>query len=163
MQQQPTHDPRPPYQKAADALRAEMKAGKIKPGEVVPSYRELQERFGIANMTARSALRVLRDEGLIYTVQGRGTFRTDFTPLEWNTSPYGPADPPAPHSQEAGQAEQPSSRTWPPEDQAADAVTESLAAIRDQLRAMSAEMHGLRQEVADLREQVQRVEQKSAP
>ncbi|WP_254645317.1 GntR family transcriptional regulator [Streptomyces malaysiensis] len=31
-----THDARPPYQQAADALRSEIKAGKLKPGEQPP-------------------------------------------------------------------------------------------------------------------------------
>ncbi|MEK8144127.1 GntR family transcriptional regulator [Streptomyces sp. M10(2022)] len=58
-----------------------MRAGRLKPGEQLPSHRELQERFDIANMTARSALRVLRDEGLIYTVQGAAaTLPTQSTP-----------------------------------------------------------------------------------
>jgi GntR family transcriptional regulator len=34
----------------------------------------LEKRFEIAPMTLRNAMRVLREEGLIYTVQGRGTF-----------------------------------------------------------------------------------------
>lgn len=70
-------DRRPPYQHAADELRRDILQGRIKPGEQMPSIRELQERFGVANMTARSALNVLRDEGLIYTIHGRGSFVAD--------------------------------------------------------------------------------------
>lgn len=62
----------PPYQHAADELRRDILQGRIKPGEQMPAIRELQERFGVANMTMRSALNVLRDEGLIYTIHGRG-------------------------------------------------------------------------------------------
>jgi GntR family transcriptional regulator len=39
-------DRRPPYQHAADELRRDILKGRIKPGEQMPSIRELQERFG---------------------------------------------------------------------------------------------------------------------
>jgi len=69
----------PPYQQAASILRSEIMAGRFTPGQRLPAYRELQERFGIANMTARSAIAVLRTEGRVRTVQGRGTFVVDPT------------------------------------------------------------------------------------
>ncbi len=74
MTTRPSSDNRPPYRRVADVLREEIRTGALAPGQQLPSHRELQERFEIANMTARSALRVLRDEGLIYTEQGRGSF-----------------------------------------------------------------------------------------
>ncbi|WP_327163929.1 GntR family transcriptional regulator [Streptomyces zaomyceticus] len=74
MTKRPSSDTRPPYRRMADVLRDEIERGVLKPGQQLPSHRELQERFEVANMTARSALRVLRDEGLIHTVQGRGSF-----------------------------------------------------------------------------------------
>ncbi|WP_438292707.1 GntR family transcriptional regulator [Streptomyces sp. HUAS TT7] len=67
-------DTRPPYIQTADALRKRIKDRDLRPGSKLPSARELQEEFGIANSTAQNALRVLRDEGLIYSVQGRGVF-----------------------------------------------------------------------------------------
>lgn len=97
-------DRRPPYQHAADELRRDIKQGRFKPGEQMPSVRELQERFGVANMTARSALNVLRDEGLIYTIHGRGSFvadvadRTgeftiDYNPPAWYLAKKGKGEP----------------------------------------------------------------------
>ncbi|MEU5214700.1 GntR family transcriptional regulator [Streptomyces sp. NPDC020807] len=74
MTKRPSSDTRPPYRRVADVLRDEILRGDLKPGQQLPSHRELQERFEVANMTARSALRVLRDEGLIHTVQGRGSY-----------------------------------------------------------------------------------------
>ncbi|MGW0960190.1 GntR family transcriptional regulator [Streptomyces gelaticus] len=74
MTKRPSSDTRPPYRRVADVLRDEIERGVLQPGQQLPSHRELQERFEVANMTARSALRVLRDEGLIHTVQGRGSF-----------------------------------------------------------------------------------------
>ncbi|MBW1599728.1 GntR family transcriptional regulator [Streptomyces sp. JJ38] len=125
------HDPRPPYQQAADAIRREIQTGRLKPGQQLPSHRELQERFGVANMTARSALRVLRDEGLIYTVQGRGSFVADKS------------------QQDAGVAEE-AAATEPIQ---AAAVLEALQALSEQIRTMNAEVQQLRGEVDELKSQ----------
>ncbi|MFJ3220772.1 GntR family transcriptional regulator [Kitasatospora sp. NPDC086801] len=75
-------DPRPPYVQTADALRKEIQDGRLPPGGKLPSARELQDRFGIANSTAQNALRQLKDEGLIYSVQGRGVFVRTPSPRE---------------------------------------------------------------------------------
>lgn len=40
----------------------------------MPSEAAIQSEFGVARTTARRAFHILRDEGLIYTVQGEGTF-----------------------------------------------------------------------------------------
>jgi GntR family transcriptional regulator len=58
----------------ADALRAEIASGTLAPGDKLPSIRNLAERFGVAPMTAQSAIDALRSEGLIYASPGRGTF-----------------------------------------------------------------------------------------
>ncbi|MFB6909157.1 GntR family transcriptional regulator [Streptomyces bacillaris] len=65
---------RAPYMTVLDALAAEIKAGKIKPGEKIPSEAELVQRFGVARMTARRAVGVLRERGLVRTEWGKGTF-----------------------------------------------------------------------------------------
>ncbi|GAA3042449.1 hypothetical protein GCM10020229_79260 [Kitasatospora albolonga] len=67
-------DPRPPYQQAADVLRKDIEEGRLKAGEKLPSARELQARFGLASATIQSALKVLKDERLIYSVQSRGSY-----------------------------------------------------------------------------------------
>ena len=67
-------DSRAPYLQVADDLRQAIRAGSIQPGDKLPSTRELMDRYGIANMTVQAALRVLRDEGLIYSQPGRGSF-----------------------------------------------------------------------------------------
>ncbi|MFE3329803.1 GntR family transcriptional regulator [Streptomyces sp. NPDC059176] len=78
----PSDDPRPPYVQTADALRKQIQDGRLAPGAKLPSARELQEQFGIANSTAQNALRLLKDEGLIYSVQGRGVFVRQLSPRE---------------------------------------------------------------------------------
>jgi DNA-binding transcriptional regulator YhcF (GntR family) len=67
-------DPRPPYLQVADQLRDQIAAGDLQPGEQLPSNRELAEMFDIAPMTAQSAIRVLKERGLVVTQQGRGAF-----------------------------------------------------------------------------------------
>jgi GntR family transcriptional regulator len=48
--------------------------GALKPGDPLPSERELAERFDVARMTVRAEITRLAAEGLVERVQGRGTF-----------------------------------------------------------------------------------------
>lgn len=66
--------PEPPYRQIAADLAAEIQRGDLAPGRPVPSEKELGERYGVARNTVRSALAVLREQGLVYTVPGRGTY-----------------------------------------------------------------------------------------
>ncbi|MFJ2215397.1 GntR family transcriptional regulator [Streptomyces sp. NPDC101062] len=70
-------DPRPVYLQVAAALRNGIGSGKYRPGSRLPSGRQLAKEFGIALMTAQSALRVLREEGVVTSHQGRGVFVRD--------------------------------------------------------------------------------------
>lgn len=67
-------DPRPPYLQLAAELRDAIKAGDYEPGDRLPSTRRLAEANGISPMTVQHALRVLKDEGLVVSHQGRGAF-----------------------------------------------------------------------------------------
>jgi DNA-binding GntR family transcriptional regulator len=64
-----------PYLQVADYLRAQIQAGKI--GPRVPSALKLAEDTGASVATVKRAFRVLHDEGVIYSVNGRGTFVTE--------------------------------------------------------------------------------------
>lgn len=75
-------DSRPTYLQVADVLRAEIRSGQLPVGERVPSVRDLSDRFEIAPVTTQSALRVLRDEGLIVSRSTRGYFVRDELPAE---------------------------------------------------------------------------------
>ena len=79
-QPQNPYTPHAPYMTVLDALAAEIKAGKLKPGEKIPSDAELVQRFGVARMTARRAVAVLRERGLVRTEWGRGTYVVDPEP-----------------------------------------------------------------------------------
>lgn len=61
-----------PYVQLAAQLRTRIKSGEIR--SVLPSIMELTEETGLSINTVRRAIRVLIDEGLVYTVPGRGTF-----------------------------------------------------------------------------------------
>lgn len=65
------------HEQAADTLRADIAAGRLKTGDRLPSIRELTGRFGMASETIRKALAVLADEGLIQSNSTRGYFVTD--------------------------------------------------------------------------------------
>lgn len=54
-------------------MRESIENGQLNPGSAL-SERALCDRFGVSRMTARQALRALRDEGLLYSERGRGTF-----------------------------------------------------------------------------------------
>lgn len=65
-------DPRPPYLQIASALRQAIQDGRYEAGELLPSARVLSEQYGVAIMTVRSAIRLLREEGLVQSWQGKG-------------------------------------------------------------------------------------------
>ena len=65
----------PPYRQIAAWLRARIEAGEFRPGEdPLPSEKDLIQLFGVARDTARRAVQVLRDEGLVVTIPQRGTY-----------------------------------------------------------------------------------------
>jgi GntR family transcriptional regulator len=74
-------DGRPAYQRIADELRAAITAGSIRPGDRIPSERELARRYGTTHMTVRQAVGLLKDEGLVVTRQGLGSFVGSRPPL----------------------------------------------------------------------------------
>jgi DNA-binding GntR family transcriptional regulator len=62
----------PVYQQVAAFLRARIEAGELT--RRVPSVKTITQEYGIAGGTAEKALGVLRTEGLIRPVIGRGYF-----------------------------------------------------------------------------------------
>lgn len=65
--------PAPYYRQLADALRADIKAGRYAPGEPIPALTTLQQESGLDPKTVRQAIRVLADEGLVVVAKGRRT------------------------------------------------------------------------------------------
>ena len=46
----------------------------LKPGDKIPTEKELYEMFGVGRSTVREALRMLQAKGLVEIIQGRGAF-----------------------------------------------------------------------------------------
>ncbi len=62
------------YETIADALRDEIHAGRLRPGDRLPAEAALVERFRVSLPTVRQALGVLQAEGLVDKSHGRGNF-----------------------------------------------------------------------------------------
>ncbi|MFD5415357.1 GntR family transcriptional regulator [Streptomyces nojiriensis] len=71
----------PKYQRIADALRAAIQAGEYGPGDRLPGENDLMAAYEVARMTARQALGVLQNEGLVEARKGAGVFVRAFRPL----------------------------------------------------------------------------------
>ncbi|WP_107426773.1 GntR family transcriptional regulator [Streptomyces sp. CB02460] len=67
-------DSRPPYLQAAEALRGAILNGEFGPGERLPSANVLGDRFGVSSSTVQNALRVLKQEGMVHSQLGRGSY-----------------------------------------------------------------------------------------
>jgi GntR family transcriptional regulator len=67
-------DPRPPYLQIADDLRKQIKAGRYKPGDRLPSNKAMAADYNTSTETVRRALRVLTDDLLIGAHSTLGTF-----------------------------------------------------------------------------------------
>ncbi|MFJ2005979.1 GntR family transcriptional regulator [Streptomyces chartreusis] len=72
-----TGGPKPKAVQVADALREDIK--RMKPGDKLPSQRELIDRFGYASQTIQNGLAVLRSEGLVVSAGNLGNFVGDGT------------------------------------------------------------------------------------
>jgi DNA-binding GntR family transcriptional regulator len=72
-----SEDPRP-YMRIAAGLRAEITAGKLKPGNPAPAIREISGRHGeCTRQTVSKALRLLLNEGLLIRYPGMGYYVAD--------------------------------------------------------------------------------------
>ena len=70
----------PEYRQLAAILRRRIRDGRIPPGAVLPSEQQLRDEFGISRNTSRRAIALLRGEGLVVTVAGRGSYAADPLP-----------------------------------------------------------------------------------
>jgi GntR family transcriptional regulator len=62
----------PPWRQLAAILREKIKSGEIT-GRL-PGEKALMQEYGLALATVRKSVKALRDEGLVRTVAGWGTF-----------------------------------------------------------------------------------------
>lgn len=80
----PQPSDRPPYRLLADVLRQQIITGQLGPGDQVPPSRVLEEDYGIANMTARAAVRVLL---MALLESDHPLLGGDPTPAQWISPP----------------------------------------------------------------------------
>lgn len=62
------------YMRVADDIAAHITSGELAPGTRLRAERELAEHYGCSYGSIRTAMKVLRERGLIVTRHGRGTF-----------------------------------------------------------------------------------------
>ncbi|MER6582200.1 TetR/AcrR family transcriptional regulator C-terminal domain-containing protein [Nonomuraea sp. NPDC001023] len=63
----------PPFLRIAAELRRRIEGGELRPGDLLPSTRQIVREFGVAMATASKALTALRQAGLARPVPGVGT------------------------------------------------------------------------------------------
>ena len=65
---------KPPYLQVAEILAERIKSGQYPKDSRIPTETELIEEFEIGRNTARRAVEVLRERGLVETVPTRGSY-----------------------------------------------------------------------------------------
>ncbi len=64
----------PKYERVASTIRAQITSGELRPGDQLPTTRQLIEQHGVSYGSVRTALLILKAEGLIEGRQGEGVF-----------------------------------------------------------------------------------------
>jgi DNA-binding GntR family transcriptional regulator len=64
----------PVYRQLARILRDQIRTGELRPGAALPSEAALSQTFGVGRDAVRDALASLRNDGLVITTRGLGTF-----------------------------------------------------------------------------------------
>ena len=64
----------PLYYQLQELIKEQIESGGWKPGDRLPSETELARRYAVSRVVVRQALAILRDDGQIVRMQGRGTF-----------------------------------------------------------------------------------------
>jgi len=68
-----TPRPDPPYRRIVEEIRGRILTGDLRPGDRIPSVRQIAQRWGVAVATATRAMATLRDNGLVEATVGSGT------------------------------------------------------------------------------------------
>ncbi|MBG0830499.1 GntR family transcriptional regulator [Planomonospora sp. ID67723] len=64
----------PAYRQIVDELSREIRDGRLPPGAALPSIAQLCERFDVSASVVKSAISVLRTQGVVVGQQGKGVF-----------------------------------------------------------------------------------------
>jgi phosphonate metabolism transcriptional regulator PhnF len=65
------------YRQISSILEQKIDRGEFKPGERLPSEANLSKVFGVNRHTAREALKLLKNKGAVFGIQGKRNFVTD--------------------------------------------------------------------------------------
>ncbi len=65
---------KPMYEQVKDGIRQAIMSGELKAHDLMPSVRQLSADLNVSMITTKRAYADLEQEGLIYTVTGKGTF-----------------------------------------------------------------------------------------
>ncbi|MBU8820478.1 GntR family transcriptional regulator [Mycolicibacterium goodii] len=70
----------------ADAIRKAIADGIYRPGQQLPTINELTSHYNVSRLTVRDAFKILRNEGLVTSGRGTGTFVRKAPPIvRWAT------------------------------------------------------------------------------
>ena len=78
------------YQRIQNILLAEIKSGKYKAGDLIPSDNVLMKQFSVSKSTITQALKSLSQEGYIQRIQGKGSYvsgQSESAPLRFYLCP----------------------------------------------------------------------------
>jgi DNA-binding transcriptional regulator YhcF (GntR family) len=92
-----------PYMKIAGEIEERVRTGDLRPGDRVPSTRQITKQWGVAIATATKALAELTARGLVRPIPGVGTVVADPRPLAAPSPSH--AHPVTPASRRTGAAE----------------------------------------------------------
>ncbi|CND42932.1 HTH-type transcriptional repressor yvoA [Mycobacterium tuberculosis] len=85
--------PRAAYLVIAETIESEIRAGRLRPGQRIPSAREIATDAGVGMRTAETALRLLREKGLTVAVVGKATYVAPHLERQASERPEGDASP----------------------------------------------------------------------
>lgn len=66
--------PIPLYMQLKEKIKSAIEEGTLKPNDQIPSERELCNKYNVSRITVRQAIAEAVNEGLLYKIQGKGTF-----------------------------------------------------------------------------------------
>jgi DNA-binding GntR family transcriptional regulator len=64
----------PVYEQLAQILRDQIESGELQPERALPSGKTLVQQYGVARGTVDKAIAVLKAEGLVYVLHGKGVY-----------------------------------------------------------------------------------------
>lgn len=80
----------PLYAQVESYVRDQIRSGRWKPGRRLPSENQLCKQFDVSRITIRGAMEKLVEEGVVYRIQGRGSYVSDDAGGEPKRYPVGP-------------------------------------------------------------------------